>query len=141
MSSTVNITDQLPEVTANVVPCKFHYTGPANTEKFWTPTKITERYQNQDVIAGNFRGLKLLGQDVDLRNKIGFVCNESEFLIQNPESSDDIKVCKQYTSIAKFDKFTIFGHDSLPPQNSKWKQLAEWDRISDAIHSGEGGSG
>lgn len=102
--------NQGPEVEANLVPVHIQYTGEAKTKEYFTNTK--------DKIDGNdiayFRGLKLVGRPV----------NVNGYLL---DSVDD-----NYTSIASFSSFTLFGHDTLESEN-QWELINEWYDISDVL--------
>lgn len=131
MCSKIIITDSVPEVRASIVPMLIQYTGEANTEDFYTASRRTK----DGTSEAQFRGLRLLGQTLDIGNKNAFVLASSEYLVQDPSDPENIQTAKQYAPVAKIKDFTIFGHDSFAPLNSKWKLMSEWDTVADAIHS------
>lgn len=135
MSTKVILNEAAPPVHVNVMPVKIQYSGDADTKNFFTSTKAMEDFESKRVTTANFRGLRLVGEDITLVNKVGHVCNYHELLVSDPKREGEIMTCKEYSSDARFESLTIFGHDSLPPRSSKWRLIEEWDAIADAIHS------
>lgn len=134
MSSTIIVGESLPEVKVNIVPFSVQYNGPAETEKFFSTSKSTEKVGEKDIETAQFRGLKLAGEQIDLEGKTGYVLTCSEFMTQDPLESEP-KMVKQYSGVAKFETLNVYGHDHTAPLNSKWKLLGEWNKIADVIHS------
>lgn len=130
--SKLSVHDDVPLAAVNVVPFKIQYTGDANTLQYFTPSKQVSVENGQRVVTADFRGLHLKGQEIPLGKKRGFVCTASEYLVQDEQG--DVLARKQYTSVAKFDSLTVFGHDAVPPLSSKWRLIEEWDAIASAIH-------
>lgn len=135
MKTNVNIVKDVPLVNVNLVPCKIQYTGPSNTEEFFTPSKKSEKWQEQDVVTASFRGLKFIGENIELKNKVGYICNSTETLEMNPDEPEKIETLKELKPVAKFEGITVYGHDSRPSENNKWKLLNEWDAVAEAIHA------
>jgi ribonuclease H2 subunit C len=108
MAITIN---ECPQVVANLIPAHIQYTGQANTQEYFTNSKI-----HHEHVEAYFRGLKLIGKLVETNG----------YLL--------LSVDDDYVSIAKFDSFTIFGHDSLEPEN-QWELINEWYQISDVLNS------
>ena len=133
MKTIVNVEADVPAVTVNILPVKIQYTGPANTKDYFTPSKIIDKSQDRDVTTAYFRGLKLAGETVDLGDKVGYICNSTERLKELADTLD-IETVREYSPIAKFDQFTVYGHDSSTSENNKWKMMKEWEAISDAVN-------
>lgn len=134
MSSKILVGDDVPEVAINIVPFSIQYSGNADTRTFFTPSKRSEVQLDQPIETAQFRGLKLVGEKECLGDKIGqvVVCSE---VLERDDASDEIRTVKQYSGVAKFLEFTVYGHDSLPLLTNKWKLLGEWEKIAEVIHS------
>lgn len=136
MTSKIVVSNDEPEVTVNIVPVSIQYSGPADTSTYFTPSKATETVADSPVETCQFRGLRLVGEKVDIGDRIGHAINCSEFLVNNAEDGkDEITTAKQYTGVAKFTELAVYGHDATAPLNSKWKMIGEWDKIAHVIHS------
>lgn len=136
MTSKIVIGGDGPEFAVNVVPCSIHYTGDANTATFFKPSKKQINQGDNHVVTAQFRGLKLVGDQIDISNKNGQILTSSEILVNDPSKSDgDISIVKQYSAIGNFRELNVYGHDNPLSQNSKWKMLDEWEKIAEAIHS------
>lgn len=101
-----------PPVVANLIPMHVQYTGVANTKEYFTNSKS---YSTNT--EGYFRGLKLVGKPVDITGRA--------YLLDNKDEG--------YTSVAQFDQFTIYGHDSLEAEN-QWELVNEWIEVGDILH-------
>lgn len=134
MSTKVSYSDGLPKYEASILPVAIQYTGEANTEEYFAPTKTTETRQDKEIKVCYFRGMKLVGLDIVPENKRAFIMNKSEVLTQPLETSDDVQVSNQYTAVGEVDKLTIYGHDTEVPLYSKWLLMDEWQQVSDIIH-------
>lgn len=136
MTSKIVVSHEVPDVCVSVVPFSIQYTGNAETAKYFTPSKVTEKQRGREVETAQFRGLKLAGETLELENKVGHILKCSEFLYHDEsEVSDKITTAKQYSGVAKFHNLTVYGHDGPAPLNSKWKLIQEWEKIADVIHS------
>lgn len=135
MRTKISVPADLPDAELNLVPCKIQYTGPADANKLFTTSKRPERWQNKNVVTSSFRGLKLIGEEVPLRQKAGYVCNTTELVKECENEDAGSESIKEFTAIAKFEKLTVYGHDSCAPATNKWKMLNEWDEVANAIHS------
>ncbi|OBA23909.1 ribonuclease H1 small subunit [Metschnikowia bicuspidata var. bicuspidata NRRL YB-4993] len=122
-----------PLAELNLVPCKIQYTGPSNTKDYFSASKKKEKWQDKEVVIANFRGLKLIGENIQLGDKLGVVCNTSEISRENSEEGS-VETLKELNPIAVFEKVIVYGHDSCPSENNKWKMLNEWEAIADAIN-------
>lgn len=101
---------------ANLIPAHVQYTGTANTKEYFTNTKSQKKgLDGNENIEGYFRGLRLVGKPIEV----------SGYLL---ESKDD-----GYVAVASFSTFTLFGHDTLEPEN-QWELINEWYEIGDIIH-------
>lgn len=132
MSGKLIFSDDTPELVANVVPLLINHNAEANTHTYFTPTKrLVEATGDTEA---HFRGLRLVGVDVNLGHKIGYVCDSSEFLQPDPSGNGEAVTCKQFVATHKFDKLLAFGHGAPPAQGSKHLLFHELDEVSNAIH-------
>lgn len=97
---------------ANLIPMHIEHTGEANTLEYFTNSKIY--HTNTE---GYFRGLKLVGKPIDMSG--------TAYLLDSGDEG--------YTSVAQFDQFTIYGHDSLESEN-QWELVNEWIEVGDILH-------
>lgn len=132
MSSEIIVNDSVPSFKANILPFQIQYTGEANTEDYFAPSK---RPIDGNNLEAQFRGIKVIGHPVELRSSKAYILSHSEHLVQDPSNPEEVKTAKQYTSVGRINDITLYGHDTLPPLNSKWELLQEWDSVSSAIHS------
>lgn len=136
MTSRIVVGDNTPEFVVSIVPCSIQYTGDANTATFFTPSKRQRTEGGNDVETAQFRGLKLVGEKIDIGNRNGQILTSSEFIVNDPSNgTDDIMTAKQYSGIGKFSELIVYGHDIAPHLNCKWKMVGEWEKIAEAIHS------
>lgn len=131
MSDKIQINDEVPEYKANIVPCKIHYSGPADTNSYFSPTK--------DVEHGNpiayFRGCKFIGKPVDISSYTGYIINKSESLAPMEDSeSDNYRILNTHTTIGKFSNLIAYGHDRSPTLTDPYILMKEWQDLSRAIH-------
>lgn len=135
MSSNIQINDDIPQYSANVVPCKIHYNGPANTQDYYTCTKTC----NEGVHESYFRGCKFVGKAMDIENYNGYIIEQSEGLapVDNDDENEegDYKVIHNYATVGQFNHIVVYGHDRLPPANDQYGLMSDWEKISRAIHS------
>lgn len=132
MSGKIVITDDVPELIANVVPFLINHNGDANTHTYFTPTKRSVDATGET--EAQFRGLRLVGVESHLGNKAGYICDSSEFLQLDPSGNGDAVPCKQFVATHKFNKLIAFGHGAPPAHCSKHLLLQELDEISAAVH-------
>lgn len=132
MSGTISVSEDVPLLTANVVPFLINHNGEANTHTYFTPSK-SERANGET--EAQFRGLRLIGKDCDLGNKVGYICSASEFLRPDPAAPGGAVTCKQFVATHKFEKLVVFGHEAPPPKGSKHLILCELDVVAEAVHS------
>lgn len=136
MASKLSVEGDLPQVTANIVPVNIQYSGYANTTTFFTNSKRTEKLGDAEAEVSYFRGLKLVGEKIDLNTKTGYLISKSELLVQgDAENGGEIRSVNQYSAVAKFDELILYGHDTPAPLNNQWKLMNEWDSIADVIHT------
>lgn len=135
MSSSISVSDSLPEVTVNVVPFRIQHSGPANTNAYFTSSKFEETVGERVEQTAQFRGLRLVGEDVSLGDKKGVILAGSELLVPSEEEESGFTTIKQYVAQALFDKLQVYGHDSVAPLTSQWKLAKEWDAVADVLHS------
>lgn len=136
MTSKIVVGDNTPEFVVNIVPCSIQYTGDASTTTFFTPSKRQRSEGGNDVETAQFRGLKLVGEKIDIGNMNGQILTSSEFIVNDQSSgTDDIITAKQYSGIANFTELIVYGHDNSPHLNCKWKMVGEWGKIAEVIHS------
>lgn len=138
MGSKVTYTEDLPKYEGSILPVAIQHAGEANTSEFFTPSKSTETREDKEVKTCYFRGLKMVGKDLELPNKRVFVMEKSEFLTQNPEKEDQVDVANQYAAIAEVDKLCLYGHDTEAPLYSKWGLMNEWNKVANIIHGRAG---
>lgn len=132
MCDKLNIIPNVLEYNAHIVPCKIHYTGEANTQDYFTPSKEIEELTESEICY--YRGCKFLGKQLDMSNYTGYIMNKSESLIPG-DSPDDYKVINTYTTIGKFNHLSLYGHNRLPKLTDAYYLVNQWAQISDAIHS------
>lgn len=136
--------DAIPTVAANLLPCHIQYTGDANTETYFTPSKTTEINENNEVKdVAHFRGLKLVGVTIKLNDLgyTGYLLNKSESIekVQTEYSEEfeqeaEIKTVYTHTPVAKFHDLTVYGHDAPVEPSCQWNLIGEWQKLSDVIH-------
>lgn len=134
MTSQINVCNQVPLVRVNILPIAIQYTGPAETDKFFTTSVSLDVEGHKKVHTSQFRGLKLVGEEVNLRGKLGYILSSSEFMVQDTQLGEPM-MAKQYSALARFDTINVYGHDNTVPLTSKWKLMREWDEIAQTIHS------
>lgn len=132
MSGKIVFSEDVPELTVNVVPFLIDHNGEANTHTFFTPTK--RLLEATGEMEAHFRGLRLVGVESNLGNKVGYICESSEFLQLDSSGNGDAVTCKQFVATHKFDKLIAFGHGAPPAHGSKHLLLHELDEVSNAIH-------
>lgn len=135
MSSSISVSGTLPEVTVNVVPFRIQHSGSANTNAYFTPSKCEETVGERAEKTAQFRGLRLVGEDISLGEKKGYILSGSELLVPAPEEESGFSTINQYVAQALFDKISVYGHDSAAPLTSQWKLANEWDAIAGVLHS------
>lgn len=144
MTDTIAIIKDVPEVRANLIPMHIQYSGQANTEDYFTPSKNNEKAFSGDCHIAYFRGCKLVGNELGIQKFFdGYLLNHSESLVNTEAYSEDggndtfdnVKSVKVHAAFAHFDEITIYGHDSLPELDSQWAHINEWKEVSDIIHS------
>lgn len=138
----------------NIIPCKVNYNGPTNASKrHWNPETETSGQK-----TAYFRGRKLLGRDVvvpegykgtikclgpkAILTKSGLVLEKTGQTLpsqvaaaqplgddEEPEEDEseqpDVGLLKQ---VSRFDKITIWGHETLPldEEDPYLKGMQEW---------------
>lgn len=125
---TITVTDVDDVYTANIIPAHIQYTGPANTSKFFTPFKATDAQNNP---TAQFRGLRLVGSEIQLPNHQAHVFSTSEQLVLE---DGDMKIQNNYISLAKIDKLVVYGHDGVPAKSSLLMTLLEWAEVANVLH-------
>lgn len=135
MSSSISISGTLPEVTVNVVPFRIQHSGPANTNAYFTPSKCEETVGGRVEKTAQFRGLRLVGEEVLLGDKKGYILSGSELLVPSAEEDGEFSTVNQYVAQALFDLLHVYGHDSVAPLTSQWKLANEWDAVANVLHS------
>ncbi|EGV63501.1 hypothetical protein PSN45_004753 [Yamadazyma tenuis] len=131
---SINITPDVPKYKAHVVPCKIHYTGPAKTQDYFTPSKEVDSSTNTHICY--FRGCKFMGKPIDIETYSGYILNKSEVLARGdyPEAPEDFKIVNNYTAIGRFDELTVYGHDRVIKSTDKYMLMEEWEKLSGVIH-------
>lgn len=135
MASSISVPDALPEVTVNVVPCRIHYSGPAKTAEYFTPSKSNEVVGGRVQHIAQFRGLRLVGESIPIGDKKGYFVSKSELLVPAPEEESGFTTTNQYVAEAQFDELCVYGQDSLVALTSQWKLMSEWEAIAEVLHS------
>mmetsp|Transcript_1479 Transcript_1479/g.1600 ORF Transcript_1479/g.1600 Transcript_1479/m.1600 type:complete len:139 (+) Transcript_1479:23-439(+) len=138
MSDVINANKDVPTTHGNIIPCHIQYSGVANTKDYFTPSKKQETLTTgEKVEVAYFRGCRLLGKNVNISNDYnGYLINKSESLAKvDDETSEDYITVNTYTPVARFEKFTVYGHDTIPELTNQWGLIQEWKEISDLIHS------
>ncbi|ABN66441.1 predicted protein [Scheffersomyces stipitis CBS 6054] len=135
MSNTISISE-VPNVIANLVPMHIQYSGPAKTNEYFTPSKT----QEDGNTNAYFRGCKLVGTEITLKNHTGYIINKSETLVHDPEMADDgsgdnIKTVSTYSPTAKFETITIYGHDVPADKYNQWRLINEQQDVADILHT------
>lgn len=138
MNSVIVHNSDLPVVTVNVIPAKIDYSGPANVDTHFTPSKTVDASSNEHKAC--FQGRELVGEEKSVDNYDAYVFHKSETLVRRDDANDysddvlDLQTTNTYTSIAKVDKFVVYGHDSLP-SDANWHLVAEWIGTTEALNS------
>lgn len=133
--TSISVPENLQKVELNVVPFRIQNTGSANTNAYFTPSKYQEKIGERVELTAQFRGLRLVGEDIPLGEKKGYILSGSELLVPAPEEENGYSTVTQYVAQAHFDKMTLYGHDSIVPLTSQWKLAGEWDAIANVLHS------
>lgn len=136
MSSIETNNESTPTVIASLLPMSIQYSGPANTEDYFTPSKMQETQPNgKQLEVAYFRGCKLVGNTIDLNKSDlqGYVVNKAEHLVRDDESGE-VKSAFTFTSVAKFNELTVYGHDSPVNLNDQWALIPEYVSISNLIN-------
>lgn len=124
--------NELPFATASVIPVSIRYSGNAAVNDYFEASSNKESQGGKTVDVRNFRGLKLVGQQVKVESHDVYLVNKNEVVSQNED--DNITTSNLYHAIAKVDNVVVYGHDSTPSSNDKWTLVNEWIEISDIIH-------
>lgn len=132
MSGKISVPDDVSVLTANVVPFLVSHNGSANTHTYFTPSKTKLDTGESEA---QFRGLRLVGSRCDLGDKVGYVCDVSEYLQSDPQEPGEAVTCKQFVATHRFDELIAYGHEAPPPSNSKYRLIVELDMVSQAVHS------
>ncbi|KAI5965611.1 uncharacterized protein KGF55_000973 [Candida pseudojiufengensis] len=140
-SSSIQITkEELPKVELSILPMHIHYSGPANTSDYFTPSKTKETLKDGSIVdTAYFRGLRLIGKELELKdsNLKGFILNKTENLsrdINEEDGVETIKTIKNYTAISTFEKLTLYGHDSEVESNNQWSLIPEYMEVNSIVH-------
>lgn len=144
MPDSIKVPEDIPTLSASLLPCHIQYTGEADTETYFTPSKTTEINENNEKKnIAHFRGLKLVGETTDLKELgyTGFLVNKSEAIErvkqdyeQDFDHESAIKTVFTHTAVAKFNEFTVYGHDAPAEPTNQWKLIGEWQQLSSVIH-------
>ena len=135
MVGKVEVKERTPIFSANIVPFQIQHTGPANTKDFFSQSRKTEKVNDQEVEVVYFRGRKLVGKKLQLKeNYKGYLLNMHENVAESKESGH-IGTTRNYETIAKFDDLILYGQDDSPESSDQWNMVGEWQEISEAIHS------
>lgn len=132
MSGKISIPDDVPVLTANVVPFLISHNDSANTHTYFTVSKI--KLESTGEYEAQFRGLRLIGTQCDLGDKVGYVCDVSEYLKPDPVEAGATMTCKQFVATNRIEELLVYGHEAPPPSNSKYRLLQELDMVSQAVH-------
>ena len=136
MSTIETHNESTPTVTASLLPMSIQYSGPANTNDYFAPSKMqeTEPSGKQFEVA-YFRGCKLVGNTIDLKqsNLQGYVVNKVENLVRD-EISGEVKTASTFIPVAKFNDLTVYGHDVPAAQNDQWALIPEYISMSNIIN-------
>ena len=92
------------EVVASVVPMNIQYSGPANTEDYFAPSKTQETQPDGTLLdVAYFRGCKLVGKtlELDKYDVKGYVINKSEHLVSDKETGE-VKTAVTYIPVGNF---------------------------------------
>ncbi|KAF6071357.1 hypothetical protein MEM_03605 [Candida albicans L26] len=135
--STIKITNEsAKEVVASVVPMNIQYSGPANTEDYFAPSKTQETQPDGTLLdVAYFRGCKLVGKtlELDKYDVKGYVINKSEHLVSDKETGE-VKTAVTYIPVGNFQKLTVYGHDTLPSRTNQWSLIPEYLSISNIVN-------
>lgn len=140
MSNTlvVHTGDEVPLVDVNVIPVKIGYNGPANVNSHFTPSKHGSDAQYKAC----FHGRQLVGEEKCIKDYDAYVFHRSETLIRRVDGDDgdeysdhivDHQTVNTYSSVAKVNKYIVYGHDSLS-SDVNWNKVGEWISTSEALH-------
>ncbi|KAG8203238.1 hypothetical protein GWM34_02191, partial [Candida africana] len=135
--STIKITNEsAKEVVASVVPMNIQYSGSANTEDYFAPSKTQETQPDGTLLdVAYFRGCKLVGKtlELDKYDVKGYVINKSEHLVSDKETGE-VKTAVTYIPVGNFQKLTVYGHDTLPSRTNQWSLIPEYLSISNIVN-------
>ncbi|EMG48430.1 hypothetical protein G210_1001 [Candida maltosa Xu316] len=136
MSTIQTNNESTKDVAASLIPMCVQYSGPANTEEYFTTSKTRETQQDGTTLeTAYFRGCKLVGRTIDLsQSKVqGYVINKSEHLVVD-EATGDVKTASTYIPVAKFNELTVYGHDTPASSSNQWSLIPEYLSISNIVH-------
>lgn len=135
MVDTIKVKERIPTFSANIVPFYIQHTGPANTKFFFSQSRKTEKVNDQEAEVAYFRGCKLVGKKLKLQeNYRGYLLNMHEN-VEEAEESGNMRMTRNYETIANFDDLILYGQDDYPESSDQWNMVGEWQAISEAIHS------
>ncbi|CAK9441293.1 uncharacterized protein LODBEIA_P51620 [Lodderomyces beijingensis] len=145
--STINVGgDEIPKVTASLLPMHLQYSGPAKTAEYFTPSHATEtQHDGTQVKTAYFRGCRLVAKEVDLKQceMQGFIVNGTEVLVREANEHQEkeeeageevIKSVKTFAPTATFDKLVLFGHDEEVESSDQWRMIPEFLEVSKVVH-------
>jgi ribonuclease H2 subunit C len=116
--------------------CKIHHTGSANVEQYFKPvTKDGKR-------VAYFRGRRLFGKQYDIpRGYTGVILEENKngtskhrALVDAGEDIDD-EPARQFDAIERFDKVTVWSHETEPrPESDPWiSGINDWAYLATLV--------
>lgn len=129
MTDKVIITDP-PLYKGHIVPCQIHYSGPAKTQEYFTPSKAQQGSNN----VAFFRGCKFVGRRLDISKYDAYLLDKSESLASD---GDYYKMVNSYTTVGRLESLLFYEQDRLPLITSKYMLMTEWEKLSNIIHDDE----
>ncbi|CAI5759527.1 unnamed protein product [Candida verbasci] len=144
--STIEVNkDQNENVVASLLPFQIQYNGDINTLDYFTPSKLKESNNNDNKLLdiAYFRGRKLVGETIDLEkiNYMGYIITKSEYALDNSIENEEnivntemIQTANKFTSVANFDKLTVYGHDSLVKSTDQWNLIPEFIKVNKILN-------
>ncbi|PVH14919.1 uncharacterized protein CXQ87_005196 [Candidozyma duobushaemuli] len=124
--------NELPSATASVISVSIRYSGDAAVNDYFEASSTKESIGEKTVDVRNFRGLKLVGQQMKVESHDAYLVKKNEVVCQDED--ENITTSNLYHAIAKVDNVVVYGHDSTPSTNDKWTLVSEWIELSDIIH-------
>lgn len=114
----------VPSQTYHVLPFKVEYDGPTESSKF-----VIEEAIEANKYETSFRGRRLYGRKIDLKNYVGVVVEPESHLDHENEPET------RYATKAMFGSLINWEHGRMPePVDPFGERLTEMISVAESIH-------